>query len=426
MRNVRDSSVDSARAGVKQTIPVYPEIPSNLSEGSIFFDSTTNMLYCSMNGRANPVGSRVIGVTTTGVNPTGIAITPDGKKAYVANNANYGDYTIITPPQDINTVTVLDLVTMLPIKTLTNPTPLLYFNGAYIIAMNPAGTKAYVTNSGGTTVTVIDVTTDTVVAIITGFDGPSGIVITSDGKTGYVNNYGSGNPQQSGNGTTVRVVDLVNNVIIGSPITTGQAPAALAITPDNTFVYSANYVDGNPNTATLSKIQTSNNAVTTIGPFSPNGFSGPFSIKITSDGTKAIVTNFGSNNFVPFGSTVSIVDLISATITATIPAGIQPAGLDITPDGKYAYFTNYNTLYAYVSNQLPNPQTVPPTTLPNFQFNNLTAGQGTVNIIDLATNTLVGPTIAVGQSPGNITISPDGSFALVAGYTSNTITVISV
>lgn len=426
MRIARDSSIDVQQASSQQKVPVLPELPSASQPGDIFLDQDTNLFYGRTDKGNVSIGSRNIGSMTAGVNPAGVAITPDGKKAYVANNANYGDYTVTTPPQDINTVTILDLTTMLPVKTLTNPTPLLYFNGPYTATMNPTGTKVYITNSGGTTVSIIDTTTDTVIGTISGFDGPSGMVITSDGNTGYVNNYGSGNPLSSGNGTTVRIVDLVNNVIVGAPITTGQAPAALAITPDNAFVYSANYVDGNPNTATLSKIQTSNNAVTTIGPFSPNGFSGPFAIKITPDGTKALVTNFGSNNFVPFGTTVSVVDLNSSTITATINAGIQPSGLDITKDGKYAYFSNYNTLYAYVSNQLPNPQTVPPTTLPNITFNNLTAGQGTVNIIDLATNTIIPPTIVVGQSPGNITISPSGDFALVSGYTSNTVTVISI
>lgn len=420
MRIGKNSTSDVQSVSSKQKIPVLDSIPTALETGDILFDQSKNLFYGKANNGPVSIGTRVIATITAGVNPAGIAITLDSKKAYVANNANYGDYTIVTPPQNINTVTVLDLEHFLPLKTLTDPS----FNGAYTITMNHAGTKAYVTNSGGTTVTVISTATDTVIATISGFDGPSAMVITSDDTIGYVSNYGANSPLPSGSGTTVRKVDLINNIIIGSPIITSLAPAALAITSDNAYVYSANYVDGNPNTATVTKIQTSNNAVTTIGPFSP-GLSGPFSIKLTPDNTKAVITNFGSNNFVPFGNTVSILNLLNSTIV-NIPAGIQPSGLDITSDGKYAYFSNYNTLYAYVSNQLPNPQTVPPTTLPNFSFNNLTAGQGTVNIIDLSTNKIISPTIAVGQSPGNISISPNGSFALVSGYTSNTITVISV
>ncbi len=168
---------------------------------------------------------------------------------------------------------------------------------------------------------------------IGGFDGPSGFVITPDGTRAYVNNYGGPGGVGSGNGTTVRVVDLTTNLIIGPAITVGQAPAALAITPDGAFVYSINYVDGNPGTGTVSVIQTSNNTVVATIP----GFSGPFGIVITPDGRYAYVANFGSNNFEPVGTTVSVIDLSINTIVDTIPLGIQPSGIAITPDGKYVY-----------------------------------------------------------------------------------------
>jgi DNA-binding beta-propeller fold protein YncE len=45
------------------------------------------------------------------------------------------------------------------------------------------------------------------------------------------------------------------------------------------------------------------------------------------------------------GTTVSVVDISSNTIVATIPVGIQPSGIAITPDGAYAYVSNYSTLY---------------------------------------------------------------------------------
>ena len=139
-----------------------------------------------------------------------------------------------------------------------------------------------------------------------------------------------------------------------------------------------------------------------------HGFSGPFAIAITPNGKYAYVTNFGSNNFEPIGTTVSVVDLTTYTIVATINLGIQPSGIAITPDGRYAYASNYNTLYA------------------GSGFTNLTAGQGTVNIIDIATNTVIPPTIVVGQSPDSVAISPNGQFAYVTNYTSNTVSVIAL
>lgn len=141
----------------------------------------------------------------------------------------------------------------------------------------------------------------------------------------YVNNYGASSGVGSGNGTTVSVVDLIHDKIVGPPITVGLAPASLAITPDRRYVYVANYVDGEPNTGTITKVRTRDNTVVaTIGSFK-EGFSGMFYIVIHPNGRKAYVTNFGSNNFEPFGTTVSVVDLFTQTIEANVKLGIQPS-----------------------------------------------------------------------------------------------------
>ena len=335
----------------------------------------------------------VVGTVNVGVTPAGLAVTPDNKFIYVANNNNYG----IT---NGDSVTVINAATNLPVLTITDAS----FNQPYTVTINPAGTIAYVTNSNSSTITIINIATNTVIGTITGFDGPSGMAITPDGNTAYVNNYGGPGGVGSGNGTTVRVVNLNTNLIVGPAITVGLAPASLAITPNGAFVYVINYVNGNPGTGTISVIQTSNNTVVdTI-----TGFSGPFAIAINPLGTLAYVTNFGSNNFAPYGTTVSVVNLNSNTITATIPVGIQPSGIAITPDGKYAYASNYNTLYAATG------------------FADLTPGEGTVNIIDIATNTVIPPTIAVGQSPDAVAISPNGQYAYVSNFASNTVNVIAL
>ena len=337
----------------------------------------------------------VVATMDVGVNPAGLAITPDSRTAYVANSNSYG----ITG-QD--SVSVLDLKNNLPVDMITDAG----FNQPSTVTLNNTGTRAYVTNSNSTTVSIIDTDTNDVIGTITGFDGPSGMVITPAGNTAYVNNYGSPAGVGSGNGTTVSVVNLLNNTIIGQPITVGQAPAALAISPNGAFVYSINYVNGNPGTGTMSVINTATNTVTaTI-----TGFSGPFAIAITSTGRYAYVTNFGSNNFAPFGNTVSVVDLCANAIVDTIDLGIQPSGIVIPPYSCYAYVTNYNTLYRVGA----------PT------FSGLTAGQGTVNIINLKTNEVVAPTILVGQSPANIAVAPNGKYAYVSNFTSNTVSVIQL
>ena len=336
--------------------------------------------------------NQVVATINTGVNPAGMAITPNSRIAYVANNNNYG-----IAGED--SVSILDLQNNLLLGAIQDPS----FSGPYTVTMGIGGTKAYVTNSNGTTISIINTATNSVSGTITGFDGPSGMVINPAGTRAYVNNYGSDLGVGSGNGTTVRVVDLTTNTIIGAPITVGLAPAALAMSPDGAFVYVVSYEDGNPGTGSLDVIRTSDNTVIAT----TTGFFGPFAIAITPNGNRAYIANFGSNNFEPFGSSVSVVDLSTYQIIGGIEVGIQPSGIAIT-NNCLAYVTNYNTLYA------------------GPDFTDLTAGQGTVNIIDTRTNTVIAPTIVVGQSPANITIAPNGKYAYVSNYTSNTVSVIKL
>lgn len=331
-------------------------------------------------------------IEQVGLSPASVAVTPNNLYGYVVNNNENS-----VPGGD--TVTVLNL-TLNTIETVISDSS---FAQPYRIAINKAGTLAYIPNSNGSTVTIIDTLSNTVIGLINGFDGPSGFVITPNGKVGYVNNYGGPSGLQSGNGKSVSIVSLETNTIIGT-IDVSLAPAALALSPDGVFLYVVCYVDGNLGTGVVNVIDTrTNNIVVTIP-----GFSGPFGIAITPNGRFAYVTNFGSNNFEPVGNTVSVIDLCTHTIVDTIELGIQPAGIAITPDGCLAYVTNYNTLYLG----------------PNFT--NLTAGVGIVNIINICTNQVVDPEIIVGSSPNAVAISPNGLYAYVTNYTSNNVNVIAL
>jgi YVTN family beta-propeller protein len=327
----------------------------------------------------------------SGVNPSGMAITCDGKYLYVANNNNYG-----IPNQD--SVTVIDAQKNRIITTIYDPS----FNQPYAITIYK--NKAYVMNSNSSTITIINTIDNKVIGIINGFDGPSGMVISLDGNIGYINNYGGSDGKGSGNGNTISVIDLKNEKII-QEIQVGLAPVDLAMTPDGKKIYVINYESGTPNSGTISIINTETNTV--IGNI--NGFFGPFNIRISPNGIFAYVSNFGSNNFSPFGTTLSIINLNMNIIIKTITLGIQPSGIAISPNGKTIYVTNYNTLY-----QDP------------INFNNLTSGQGIVNIIDADTHYLYSKTIEVSQSPANAIISPNGQYLYISGYMSNVINIIKL
>lgn len=331
-----------------------------------------------------------------GVTPSGISITPDGKYAYVANSNNYGI-------SGSDSVTVLDLIRGVVLTTITDPS----FNQPYTVTIDSTGTYAYVTNSGSPsvsgqsgTISIVTIATNTVTGTISGFNGPSGLVIV--GNNGYVNEYGAaGSTLSSGMANTVKVVDMTTKAITHT-ITVGLAPAAITATLDGKFVYVANYTTGLSGAGSVSVIDTSTNTVTkTI-----TGFFGPFSIVIPNT-KNAYVSNFGSNNFSPYGTTISVIDLATNTITSTINVGIQPSPLAFSK--KYLFVGNYNSLYA-------SPST----------FENLTYGEGTVNVIDLATNKVLAPTIKVGQSPAGLAVSPTTGNLYCTGYTSNTVSEVRV
>jgi DNA-binding beta-propeller fold protein YncE len=92
-------------------------------------------------------------------------------------------------------------------------------------------------------------------------------------------------------------------------------------------------------------------------------------------------------------------------VTTINYVGIQPSGIVIDDNGKYAYNTNYNTLYA------------------GPDFTNLTPGQGTVNVIDLCKNKII-DTIQVNQGPANIVL--DNNTLYVSNFISNTVNFINL
>jgi YVTN family beta-propeller protein len=114
--------------------------------------------------------------------PNGVAVLPDGSKAYVANTVS-GTVSVI-PLQIAN-----GLISK-PSKHIVVGTE------PYGVALTPNGKKLYVSNSRSDSVSVIDTTTDSVVKTITSVGPePRGIAITNNGnaddndETAYVTQF---------------------------------------------------------------------------------------------------------------------------------------------------------------------------------------------------------------------------------------------
>ena len=160
----------------------------------------------------------------------------------------------------------------------------------------------------------------------------------------------------------------------------------------------------------------------------------PAGVAVTPDGKYAYVTNNGSN-------TISIIDIATNTVIGSITLGGQPAGIAVTPDGKYAYVTNTN-IQGFAGNTVSVINTATNTVLgspitvgsgafgvaitPDGNYAYVANNHGTtVSVINTATNTVIGPPIAVGNSPVGVAVTPNGKYVFVTNNSDNTVSVIS-
>ena len=102
-------------------------------------------------------------------NPRALAITSDGKYAYVINK---------------KTVVVINLENKEVVDTITSDK----FDNPIALAITPDDHYIYIADEGNNTVEVIDRTNHEIIKIIPGFNGPRGIAITHNDLYAYVTN----------------------------------------------------------------------------------------------------------------------------------------------------------------------------------------------------------------------------------------------
>jgi len=277
-------------------------------------------------------------------------------------------------------------------------------------------TSAYVTNLSGSvlsgSVSVIDTTTNTVVATILVGTSPSGVAITPDGTRVYVTNIFN----------SISVIDAATNTVVAT-IPSGQLPTGIAITPDGTRAYVVNQFVNNQGKNTVSVIDTmTNTIIATI----PVGL-GPSQIAITPNGTRAYVPDQQD-------SIISVIDIMTNTVVTTIPVA-GTAGIAIRPDGTRAYVTSpgsgtvsvldtaTNTVVATISlgtNQNPFEVAISPDG--TRAYVTISSPNNFLSVIDTATNAVVAK-VPVGWAPNGVAVTPDGSRVYLANEGSGTVSV---
>jgi len=225
----------------------------------------------------NIASNSVVATVPVGLNPRRLVITPNGKYVYVAN-------------YDSGDVSVINTSTNKVIATIAIPTP----NGNPQVdemIVNSAGTFVYVTNYPYN-INVINTEINKVVATIP-IGGPGDMAINSSETRLYVTN---------GYDNTISVIDTNTNSIIDT-VTVGSRPASVAVNPSGTRVYVSSYYDD-----IVSVIDTSNNGViaTVKG--------GGFDVLVNRSGTRVYVSNGNTG-------TINLIDTSTNTVIDTIVVG---------------------------------------------------------------------------------------------------------
>ena len=367
------------------------------------------------------------GSVQVGSTPRGIAVSADGTRAYVANWAS-------NSVSVLNTTTTTPTLVGSPITVGTNP---------FGVAVSPDGTRVYVSNNGSASVSVINTTTPTpTVSSVAVGSQPFGLAISPDGSIVYAAN----GPD------TVSMINTKTNTVYSTLIIDSQPESqwhSVAVSPDGRQVYVSDLADRRVRTATIIRGNTTPLAGTPTvgGPAASNGaVTGALNFTDT-DGdalTYSVQTQSASGTV-----TVNAAGVYTFTPNqAARDAAAQTEGPDFTSftvvasDGPLATpVTVGNVQIAPTPRQPQIPVTMTSIAVgdkpgPVAVFGDLlyvtNTSDGTVTVIDTASNQVVQTLTATGGYPTALAAKADGQSVYVAhsvlyptGEAFNTVSVIN-
>lgn len=246
----------------------------------------------------DPKTRQELGRLPTGQSPHELAVTPDGRWAFVSN---YGE----------SSLTVVDV----PGMRVAGAVDLTPHSRPHGILVTADGSTVWVTTEGSRHVVAVDVETRTVTrAIETGQEVTHMVAIAPRRGKLYTANIGSG---------TATSIDLKSGTVLGH-IVTGAGAEGIATTPDERWVLVTNRAAG-----TLSVIDPATDRV--IETVSVGAF--PIRVEVTPDGRRALVSNAQANE-------IAEVEVGTWRVRRRLAVGAAPVGIEIVPDGSRAYVAN--------------------------------------------------------------------------------------
>jgi|GEM_PF-3634274 len=264
-----------------------------------------------------------------------------------------------------NTVSVIDISSNSVVGTVP------VGQGPYGVALSVDGTRVYVANYASNSVSVIDTSSNQVVATVPVLTRPYGLAVSPDGTRVYVAAYFSND---------LSIIDTKTNTVIGV-VPVGQRPHGIVVTLDGARVYVANYTDN-----TISVIDPATKKA--VGKIVLPANSNPMGLVLSPDSTRLYVTGYSNNKLYE-------IDTASNSILAAVPVGSRPWGVAVSPDQSTVYVTNYSG----------NADT-------------------SVSAINVADNSVTAIPLPHGVYPIGVNVHPSGQFIYVASYSDSNVYVI--
>lgn len=297
------------------------------------------------------------GSIPVGQGPHNVQVSPDGKWVWVTNNGDPAKAAETMPAEKMpkgehgamagaGAVWVIDATT----DAVVAKVPVGMHPAHVVVASD--GRTAYITNGGDNTVSVVDTAARRVIGAVPVGASPHGLRITPDGKQVWVANLKGG---------TVSVVDTESRKQIAQ-IAAGKGPAQVGFTADGRFGFVS--LSGENKVAVIDPVSRKVIRKIAVGTV-------PIQLHATPDNRLLLVANQGTLK--KPGTTVSVIDVASMKVAATIKTGEGAHGVVVGHDGRHAFVTN---TYA-----------------------------NTVSVIDVAERKVVA-TVPVGKGPNGISMAP--------------------
>ena len=241
---------------------------------------------------------RLLATVPVGREPHEVAASPGGRKAWVSN---VGD----------RTVSVVDLQSYKVVKTIRSPN----LDTPHGMGVTPDGRWLMLTSEGSRRLVLIDAGRDVIArTTTTSQKGSHMIAMAQDGREAWVANRGS---------DTVSLVRLPE-LRVRRNVKVGPGPEGIAASPNGRVVAIA--LQGNGQVVLLDV--PSQQAVASL----PAGQT-PIRVAFVPRSFTALVSNRGSND-------VTVLDLLSRRVLSTVKVGAGPGGIAINASGSRAYVSN--------------------------------------------------------------------------------------